>query len=102
MIEAVIFFGIINVVFEFVVLALVPPRARLRLLGNKKQQLVLHVVVMCFMLRVHWGTLIGSMSAFLSFCLSMLTISLARNVFGYIKDEVYHRRLIGYTVAELK
>ena len=38
MIEAVIFFGLINIVFEFVVLSMVPPRARLRLLGNKGAQ----------------------------------------------------------------
>ena len=53
MIEAVIFFGLINIVFEFVVLSMVPPRARLRLLGNKGAQTFVHVVVMIFVLTVH-------------------------------------------------
>lgn len=102
MIEAVVFFGLINVIFEFVVLSMVPPRIRLRLLGNVSHQRVLHVVVMCFVLAVHWGTLTGTMSAFFSFCLSMLTTFIARQVFGYIENDVYHRRIIGYTVAELQ
>lgn len=102
MIEAVIFFGLINVAFEFVVLSMVPPRMRLRLLGNVKWQRALHVTVMCFVLVVHWGTVTGTMSAFFSFCLSMVTVMIARAVFGYIENDVYHRRLIGYTVAELK
>lgn len=102
MIEAVVFFGLINVAFEFVVLSMVPCRMRLRLLGSKGAQRVLHVVVMCFVLCVHWGTVTGTMSAFFSFILSMLTTWIARNVFGYIENDVYHRRLIGYTVAELK
>ena len=102
MIDAVIFFGLINVVFEFIVLGLIPPRARLRLLGSKRGQLTLHIVIMCFVLWTHWGTLIGTMSGFFSFCLSMLTVLIARNVFGFIEDGNFHRRIIGYKLEELK
>ena len=102
MIDAVIFFGLINVVFEFVVLGMIPPRARLRLLGNRGAQTTVHIMVMCFVLWVHWGTVTGTMSAFFSFILSMVTVGVARLVFGFIEDGVYHRRIIGYTVAELK
>ena len=102
MIEAVFVFGMINVLFEFVVLSMVPPRMRLRLLGNKEAQLILHVLVLALVLTVHWGTLIGTMSGFLSFILSMVTVFFARNVFGYIQDGVFHRRVIGYTVEELR
>lgn len=101
MIDAVIFFGLINVVFEFVVLSMVPPRARLRLLGNKVAQLILHVVVLVLVLTVHWGTLIGTMSGFFSFILSMFTVGIARQIFGYIENGKFHRRVIGYTVKEL-
>lgn len=101
MIEAVIFFGIINVIFEFVVLSMVPPRARLRLLGNKGAQTFLHVVIMCAVLTVHWGTLIGSMSAFFSFILSMVTVSIAQLVFGYVQGTTYRRGIIGYNIKEL-
>lgn len=102
MIDAVVFFGIINVLFEFVLLSMTPPRVRLRLLGNKKAQAFVHVAVMVFVLTVHWGTLIGTMSGFFSFILSIVTVTIARSVFGYIENDVFHRRLIGYTVAELK
>ena len=102
MIDAVVFFGIINVLFEFVLLSMVPPRMRLRLLGNKQAQGIVHVAIMGFVLCVHWGTLIGTMSGFFSFILSIVTITLARLVFGFIENDVYHRRIIGYTKEELK
>lgn len=35
MIEAVLVFGALLAVFEFVVLSMIPPRYRLRLLGSK-------------------------------------------------------------------
>lgn len=102
MIEAVVFFGIINVIFEFVVLSMLPPRMRLRLLGNKGAQTITHFAVMVFVLWVHWGTVSGTMSAFFSFIISMFTVLIAKNIFGYIKDGVFHRRIIGYSVDELR
>lgn len=103
MIDAVIIFGLINVVFEFVLLCMIPPKLRLRLLGSRAWSRVLHVCILGGVLAVHWGTLIGTMSGFLSFCLSMLTVEIAKLVFGYITpDEKFHRRIIGYTADELK
>jgi hypothetical protein len=101
MIEAVIFFGLINVIFEFVVLSMVPPRARLRLLGNKNAQTFLHVVIMISVLIIHWGTLIGTMSGFFSFILSMVTVGIAQIVFGYVRGTTYRRGIIGYSKEEL-
>lgn len=103
MIDAVIFFGLINVAFEFVVLSMLPPRVRLRLLGSKAQQRALHVMIMILVLIVHWGTLIGTMSGFFSFILSIFTVGIARQTFGYIDEaNVFHRRIIGYTKQELQ
>lgn len=102
MIEAVVFFGMINVIFEFVVLSMLPPRMRLRLLGNKGAQTITHFAVMVFVLWVHWGTVSGTMSAFFSFIISMFTVLIAKNIFGYIKDGVFHRRIVGYSVDELR
>lgn len=102
MIDAVIFFGLINICFEFVVLSMLPPRVRLKLLGNKQAQTFVHIAIMVFVLWIHWGTLIGTMSGFFSFILSIVTVSIARNVFGYIEHGVFHRRIIGYTANELK
>ena len=101
MIEAVIFFGLINIVFEFVVLSMVPPRARLRLLGNKGAQTFVHVAVMIFVLTVHWGTVTGTMSAFFSFILSMVTVFVAQVMFGYVQGTTYRRGIIGYKIEEL-
>lgn len=103
MIDAVLLFAAINIVFEFVVIAMIPPRMRLRILGSKAKARVLHVCILGGVLAVHWGTLIGTMSGFLSFTLSMLTVELAKIVFGYITpDQKFHRRIIGYTADELR
>ena len=101
MIEAVVFFGIINVIFELVVLGMVPPRARLRLLGNRGAQTFVHVAVMILVLTVHWGTVTGTMSAFFSFILSIVTISIAQLMWGYVQGTRYRRGIIGYKVEEL-
>lgn len=101
MIEAVVFFGIINVIFELVVLGMVPPRARLRLLGNRGAQTFVHVAVMALVLTVHWGTVTGTMSAFFSFILSIVTISIAQLMWGYVQGTRYRRGIIGYKVEEL-
>lgn len=102
MIDAVIFFGLINVVFEFVLLSMLPPRLRLRLLGHRGAQTTMHVVIMILVLTVHWGTLIGTMSGFFSFILSMVTVAVARLFYGYVQNGVYHRRIVGYNVKELQ
>lgn len=102
-IDAVLVFGLINVVFEFVVLCMIPPRMRLRILGSKAKSRAMHVMVMIIILIWHWGTLIGTMSGFLSFCLSLVTAEIAKLVFGYITpDNKFHRRIIGYTADELR
>ena len=102
MIEAVVAFGLINVVFEFILISMMPCRMRLRMLGSKGAQTCMHVVIMAFVLCVHWGTLVGTMSGFFSFILSIVTITIARSVYGYIEDGSYHRRLIGYSIKELQ
>jgi len=102
MIEAVFVFGIINVVFEWVVLCMLPVRTRLRLLGNPAAELATHVMIMILILTVHWGTLVGSMSGFFSFCLSILVFYAAKVVFGSIKDGRYYTTgWIRYSAKEL-
>jgi len=101
MVEAVLVFGLINVLFEFVVLSMVPPRVRLRLLGNKGAQTTVHIVIMVFVLWVHWGTVTGTMSAFFSFILSMFTVFVAQCFYGYINGTRYRRGIIGYKLGEI-
>jgi len=103
MIDAVFVFGVINILFEFVILAMIPCRIRLRILGRKSYQQVIHSLLLITMLMIHWGTLIGTMSGFLSFVLSMVTVEIAKVIFGYITpDNKFHRRIIGYTADELR
>ncbi len=91
MIDAVLLFGALNVLFEFVLLAMVAPRLRLRLLGNEAASNALHVFFLVANLIIHWGTLIGTMSGVLAFVASILTVNVARKVFGTITEGRYYR-----------
>ena len=101
-IEAVLAFGLLMCVFEFVVLSMVPPRYRLRLLGSKVACVIVHVCIFSFNLTVHWGTLLGTMGATLAFCASMLTIQIMRLIYGTVVNDVRVKRgLVGYRTEEL-
>lgn len=102
MIEAVFVFGILNVLFEFILLSMLPPRMRLRLLGNHTQCVVLHFMCLGLNLAIHWGTLIGTMSGIFSFICSMFTVLIARLVFGYVTGTSYKRGIVGYALKEIK
>ena len=102
MIDAVLLFGALNVLFEFVVLSMVPPRTRLRVLGNHNSQALIHVGVLLANLIIHWGTLIGTMSGILSFVCSVFTVRIAQLVFGQIKEGRYYTvGLVKYSKEEL-
>lgn len=102
MIDAVLLFGALNVLFEFVVLSMVPPRARLRVLGDRNKQALIHVGVLLVNLIIHWGTLIGTMSGILSFVCSIVTIRIAQLIFGQIKEGRYYTvGLVKYSKEEL-
>lgn len=103
MIEAVLLFGFMNVLFEFVLISMVPPRWRLRLLGSAIAKGYVHVMFLSLNLLIHWGTLIGTMSAVLAFISSIATMGVANRVFGNIKEGRYYTvGLIKYSVEELK
>ena len=91
MIDAVLLFGALNVLFEFVLLCMIAPRLRLRLLGNEAASNALHVFFLVANLIIHWGTLIGTMSGVLAFVASILTVNVARKVFGTITEGRYYR-----------
>ena len=102
MIEAVLVFGILLMLFEFVVLSIVPPKYRLRLLGCRSCCGVLHFTMLALNMWVHWGTVTGTMSATGAFVTSIITIEIARAVYGTITSGVRTRRgLMGYKNAEL-
>ena len=103
MIDAVLLFGALNVLFEFVLLCMLPPRLRLRLLGSESASNAMHVFFLAANLIIHWGTLIGTMSGVLAFVSSIATLNVARAVFGRIcEGRYYHVGWIKYSAEELK
>ena len=101
MIDAVLLFGAMNIVFEFVLLCMLSPRVRLRVLGSPSLRNGLHVLFLFLNLMIHWGTLIGTMSAILAFISSMLTVRIARILFGAVINHEYHVGLVKYEVREV-
>lgn len=102
MIEAVITFAILLAAFEFVVISMIAPRWRLRLLGSRSARTILHTSMLLCNLSIHWGTVTGTMSATGAFVVSIGTVWIARVVYGEITNDVRTRRgLVGFTNAEL-
>lgn len=103
MVEAVLLFGAMNVLFEFVLLSMLPPRMRLRVLGTPAWRNFLHVGFLSLNLTIHWGTVIGTMSAVMAFISSLVTVRVAQLLFGYVVDgRHYHVGWIKYGVEELR
>lgn len=102
MIDAVLMFGFMNVLFEFVLLCMVKPKLRLRLLGNDGAKACMHLCFLCINLAIHWGTVIGTMSAILAFISSILTVHVAIWIFGTIVGTRYTTGLIRFSREELR
>jgi len=94
MIEAVFVFGALNILFEFVLLSMLAPRWRLRLLGSGYAKNSCHLAMLCINLMVHWGTLVGSMASIVAFVASIATLEVASRLFGSIRDSRYYT--VGY------
>lgn len=102
MIEVVMTFAILLALFEFVVLSMVPPRYRLRLLGSKGGCTAVHVGMFVLNVWMHWGTVTGMMSATGAFCVSIITIEIAKLMYGTIVNDVRVRRgIVGFHNSEL-
>lgn len=103
MVETVLLFGLMNIIFEMVLLSMLSPRLRLRLLGNPTSVALMHIAMLLVNLMVHWGTLIGTMSSILAFICSIGAVKAAQVLFGTITGgRHYTLGLIRYSVQELK
>ena len=103
MIDAVLLFGAMNIVFEFVLLSMLSPRMRLRVLGSAAWRNALHVGFLLMNLIIHWGTVIGTMSSVMAFVCSLVSVQIAMKLYGHIADgRYYHVGLIKYSVEELQ
>lgn len=101
MLEAVFVFGLVNIVFEAVLLCMLKPRTRLRVLGDDAQCNMIHIGFLALNLYVHWGTVTGTMSAVVAFVCSLLTIKLLRTTFGYVRNDQYRVGFIKFSREEL-
>lgn len=103
MIDAVLMFGALNVLFEFVLLCMFPANLRLRLLGSEAGCVVMHLFFLLANLVIHWGTLVGTMSGILAFVASIATLEFSKRLFGRIVDgRYYHVGWKKYSLEELK
>lgn len=102
MIEVVFTFALLLAVFEFILLSMVPPRYRLRLLGNRVTCVTVHIGMLLINIWVHWGTVTGTMSATGAFVVSIFTVEVAKIMYGTVVNDVRVRRgIIGYRNEEL-
>lgn len=103
MIDAVLMFGALNVLFEFVLLCMLSPRMRLRVLGDATKSVAMHLGFLLLNIIIHWGTLVGTMSGILAFVSSIATVHVARILFGSVSEGRYYRvGLVKYSVEELR
>lgn len=105
MIAAVLMFGVLNILFEFVLLTMLPPRIRLRVLGSERLSAAMHFAFLIANLLIHWGTVTGTMSGVMSFVCSIATVSVARKLFGAVTEQdgrvLYRLGYIKYSAKEL-
>lgn len=88
MIEAVLMFGLLTMVGEIILLSIIPPRARLRVLGSEWMRTLFHFGFAALNLWIHWGTITGSMTAVVAFIGSTITLRLGRWWWGEIRHGV--------------
>ena len=101
MVETVVIFALLSAAFELVLVAKLPLRARLRLLGSPRLTLVVHLLFIGANLVIHFGTVTGSMTAIVAGLTSFLVMPLARRVFGYVRDKRYYPGIKRYTTMEV-
>lgn len=79
MIEAVLCFAILTALFEWLVLAKLTPRIRVRVLRFPN---TITAIAFVMNLIIHWGTITGSMTAVTAALASMAVTELARKYWG--------------------
>ena len=103
MIETVLVFGLVNIIFEMVLLSMMPVRMRLRVLGTPALASLMHIGMLLGNLMVHWGTVVGTMSSVVAFIGSLMALKAAERLFGkMVGGRYYHVGLIKYSVQEVK
>lgn len=100
-VEAVLVFALITSLFETVILLKIRPRTRLRMLGSPYVVALIHTIVFGTNIAVHYGTLVGSMTAITAALTSFVTVPIVRKISGYIHDGRYYAGWIKYPEEQL-
>ncbi len=101
MVETVLIFAALSAAFELVLVAKLPLRARLRLLGSPRLTICVHMFFIVCNLVIHFGTVTGSMTAIVAGLTSFLVMPLAKRVFGYICNKHYYPGIKRYSLMEV-
>jgi hypothetical protein len=105
MIQAVLLFAALSAAFEFAVLMKIKPRTRLRILGSSRTVGFIHLIVITFNICLHYGTVVGTMTAVVAGLASFAAIPLARYISGYIiktpQGEKFKPGIITYQIKEI-
>lgn len=102
MLEMVFIFGMVNIIFEMVLLAMLSPRVRLRILGSPSLSAAMHIGMLIVNLYVHWGTVVGTMSSVVAFIGSLGALNVATRLWGKVVDARYYTTgIIRYSASEL-
>ena len=103
MVSAVLIFGLLNIIFEMVLLSMVPPKWRLRILGKAGYRNAIHVLFLVANMVIHWGTVVGTMASVMAFVASIITVRIAMVMYGYVVDgRHYHVGFVKYSLEELR
>lgn len=80
MLEAVAIFAALSALFEFIILAKLPPAARYWAINHPG---AVHLVTITFNLWVHFGTITGTMTAITAGLASFATVAIARLIWRH-------------------
>jgi hypothetical protein len=81
MLEAVLVFAGITALFEFIIVAKLPPNARYWVIHQRPG--FMHAVVIAINLWIHFGTITGTMTAVTAGLASFATIAIARLIWRH-------------------
>lgn len=85
--STIVIFTVIKMAAEMLILGMIAPRFRLRILGSRAKTCILHVTFGGTLMLLQAHSILGTMSGLMAFVLSTVTVVIARNVFSYIQ---YH------------
>lgn len=102
MVETILIFAVLSAIFEAVLLLKLPLRTRLRLLGGAGLVTCLHFAVVGANLWIHWGTIVGSMTAIVAGLMSFITVPIVRWYGGCIRRRVYIPGVKIYALEEVR